>query len=127
MGCLTEKKWCARADGRAGGNSTVSWWHNTMDHGLLVMLLLFAVESATFHVWAQGTEVVPVLRVMMVWRHVLITHTSDRRRLQTEVAKKGQSPTDWCWRRVWCVRRKPCGRGASNVRRVRVWRRWCKD
>ena len=58
MGCLTEKKWCARADGRAGGNSTVSWWHNTMDHGLLVMLLLFAVESATFHVWAQGTEVV---------------------------------------------------------------------
>jgi hypothetical protein len=68
-----------------------------MDHGLLVMLLLLAVKASPLHVGAQGTEVIPILWVVMVWRHVLITHTSERRRLQTEVAKEGQSPADWCW------------------------------
>jgi hypothetical protein len=68
-----------------------------MDHRLLMMLLLFAVEAAAFYVWTQRTEVVPVLWVMMVWRHVVIAHASKRWRLQTEVAKEGQSSADWGW------------------------------
>jgi hypothetical protein len=95
--CLTERKRCARADRRTCRNSTVSWWHDAMDHRLLVMLLLLlAVEASPLQVGTQGTEVVPTLWVVGVWRHVLITHTSERRRLQTEVAKEGQSPADWC-------------------------------
>ena len=62
-----------------------------------MMLLLFTVEAAAFHIWTQGTEVVPVLWVMVVRRHILVAHASDRRRLQTEVAKEGQSPADWSW------------------------------
>jgi hypothetical protein len=98
MRCLTEGKRCAWADRSTGRNCTVSWWHHAMDHGLLMMLLLLAVETAALQVWTQGTEVVPVLRVVMVRWHVLITHASERRRLQTEVAKEGQGPAD----RGWC-------------------------
>jgi hypothetical protein len=97
---LTEGKWCAWADRSTGRHCTVSWWHHTMDHGLLMMLLLlllFAVEAAALQVWTQRTEVVSVLRVVMVRWHVLITHASERRRLQTEVAKEGQGPADWGW------------------------------
>jgi hypothetical protein len=69
-----------------------------MDHGLLMMLLLLlAVEAAALQVWTQRTEVVPVLRVVMVRWHVLITHASERRRLQTEIAKERQRPADWGW------------------------------
>jgi hypothetical protein len=69
-----------------------------MDHGLLMMLLLLlAVEAAALQVWTQRTEVVPVLRVVMVRWHVLITHASERRRLQTEIAKERQCPADWSW------------------------------
>jgi hypothetical protein len=70
-----------------------------MDHGLLMLLLLLllAVEAAALQVWTQRTEVVPVLRVVMVRWHVLITHASERRRLQTEIAKERQRPADWGW------------------------------
>lgn len=76
---LTEGERCAGADGRTGRNSTVLRWHDTVDHWLLVLLL--AVEAPTLHVRTQGAKGVPVLWVMVVGRHVLITHTSDCWRL----------------------------------------------
>jgi hypothetical protein len=66
---LTERERCAWADGRAGRDSTVAWRHDAVDG----RLMLVAVESAAFDVWAQWTKVLPFFQVVLRW-HVLISH-----------------------------------------------------
>jgi hypothetical protein len=68
---LAEGERCAWTNWRASRDSSVTWRHDTVDGRLVVV----AVEAAAFDIWTQRAEIVSLF-VVMVRRHVLVSHST---------------------------------------------------
>lgn len=73
---LTERERCARPYLRSWRYSTITRWHGTVDgHRVL------AVEATALGLWAERSDFIPLIEMVVVWRHGVLSHTASCWRL----------------------------------------------